>query len=94
MSGGDRRREVVEDCDLLSANRRAGTKGLSILQVKSELKRQDGSISLRLPMPAPGWLYRGEFPVPVSIRWAEPPDSDRDSVMIEGREGHDLKLQL
>src|SRR5215204_1194978 len=52
------------------------------------------TISLRLPMPAPGWLYRSEFPAPVSIRWAEPPDSDRDSVMIEGREGHYLKLQL
>src|SRR5215204_5865631 len=45
-------------------------------------------------MPTPGWLYRGEFPVPVSIRWAEPPDSDRDRVVIKSREGHHLKLQL
>jgi len=29
MSGGDRRREVVGDCDLLSANRRAGTQRAS-----------------------------------------------------------------
>src|SRR5215203_2661423 len=45
-------------------------------------------------MAARGRLYRGEFPIPVSIRWAEPPDSDRDRVVIEGREGHHLKLQL
>ena len=45
-------------------------------------------------MAARGRLYRGEFPIPVSIGWAEPPDSDRDSVVIEGREGHYLKLQL
>src|SRR5215204_1408228 len=45
-------------------------------------------------MAARGRLSRGEFPIPVSIGWAEPPDSDRDSVVIEGREGHHLKLQL
>src|SRR5829696_6957239 len=59
-----------------------------------ELKRQYGLTGLRLSVSARHWLYRGEFPVPVSIGRAEPPDRHRHRAVIKGCKGQHLKLQL
>src|SRR5215204_4748926 len=65
-----------------------------VLEVEGELKRQYGLAGLRLSVSARHWLYRGEFPVPVSIGRAEPPDRHRHRAVIKGRKGQHLKLQL
>src|SRR5215213_10291263 len=64
------------------------------LEVECELKRQYGLAGLRLSVSARHWLCRGEFPVPVSIGRAEPPDRHRHRAVIKGRKGQHLKLQL
>src|SRR5215218_9618110 len=64
------------------------------LEVECELKRQYGLAGLRLSVSARHWLYRGEFPVPVSIGRAEPPNRHRHRAVINGRKGQHLKLQL
>src|SRR5215203_3377110 len=56
--------------------------------------RQYGLTGLRLSVSARHWLYRGEFPVPVSIGRAEPADRHRLRAVIKGRKGQHLKLQL
>src|SRR5215212_7384114 len=65
-----------------------------VLEVECELKRQYGLAGLRLSVSALHWLYRGEFPVPVSIGRAEPPDRHRHRAVIKGRKGQHLELQL
>src|SRR3954468_17209134 len=64
------------------------------LEVECELKWQYGLAGFRLSVSARHWLYRGEFPVPVSIGRAEPPDRHRRRAVINGRKGQRLKLQL
>src|SRR3954451_1786873 len=65
-----------------------------VLEVKCELKRQYGLAGLRLSVSARHWLYRGEFPVPVSIGRAEPPDRHRHRAVIKGRKGQHLSCSF
>src|SRR3954468_12055684 len=61
--------------------------GHLVLEVECELKRQYGLTGLGLSVPTRHWLYRGEFPIPVSIGRAEPPDCHRHCRVFKGREG-------